>query len=163
MGKSVRRSLTCLFVAVLAVPPTIANGGLAAAETIGSAFAKPQRAIESAALTLDWFRIAGPYLAAPPQVLPPDDLLFPLGVDGSAYTHVRENGGWSDPIALGGLFDSVVVPALALDPLPFVEAFGVGLDGAMWYGVEGTPGWRSLGGLFIFDPLAVTVQEGGGV
>lgn len=156
MGNRVRRFLTCLSVAALAVLPAMWIGGQAAAEA-NDTRSEESHATESAALALGWSSIGGPYLAATPQVLPPEDLLFLLGLDASAYAQVPENGMWSDPISLGGFFNSAVVPALALNPLPFVEAFGVGLDDAMWYGTEAT-GWQSLGGLFIFDPVAVTVQ-----
>ena len=117
------------------------------------------RAAEVAALDLGWFPIGGPYIAAAPEVKPPGDLLFEIGFDGAAYAHVREGGVWTDPIALGGLFLSVVTPAIPLvgPPQPFDEAFGVGMDTAMWYGTE-AGGWQSLGGAFIFDPTAVTYQ-----
>jgi len=154
---SMRRSLTCLVVVALAALPATWMDGPAAAKADDTSLEDSQRATASAAAALGWSPIAGPYLAATPQVLPPEDALFLLDLDTSAYVHVPDNGVWSDPIPLGGFFKSVVVPALALNPLPFVEIFGTGADDAMWYRTDSTD-WQSLGGLFIFDPVAVTVQ-----
>ena len=145
-------------MAALVVPPAVSTGGLAAAVTAGNRSEGPQRAVQSAVLSLGWFPIGGPYLAAAPQVLLPDGLLNQLGLDRSAYVQLRGNNGvWSAPIVLGGRFKSNVVPVQRLEPVPFEEAFGVGIDDAMWYGTVAA-GWQSLGGLFIFDPVAVRVQ-----
>lgn len=157
MSRSRRRKvLQLLGIAALALPSAAAVGrnvdAASRADTEG-------RAAQVAALDLGWFAIGGPYIAAAPEVKPPGDLLFEIGFDGAAYAHVREGGVWTAPIALGGLFLSVVTPAIPLvgPPQPFDEAFGVGLDTAMWYGTE-AGGWQSLGGAFIFDPTAVTFQ-----
>jgi hypothetical protein len=157
MSRARRKVLQLLGIAALAVPSAMTIGGTANAESRADT---EGRAAEAAvALDLGWFPIGGPYLSATPEAVPSGDLVFQLGLDGSAFAHQRVNGVWSGSIPLGGLFNSVVVPAVALNepPLPFVEAFGVGIDDAMWYWTGGS-GWQSLGGAFIFDPTAVTYR-----
>ena len=157
MGNRMRTSAISVLAAMLAVAPAVATSGVATATN--TAGETQSAAAETAVLDLGWSPIGGPYIAAAPEVKPPGDLLFEIGFDGAVYVYVRESGVWTDPIPLGGLFTSVVTPAILLtgSPQPFDEAFGVGIDGAMWYGT-GAGGWQSLGGAFIFDPTAVTYQ-----
>jgi hypothetical protein len=159
-------SLLIVSAGVMAVPPvddpcgdTFKVCDLAAAPTVAadpSAPAVSLQATESSAAALGWSPLAGVYADATPRVLPNGNLVVQVADDGAPYVHVRNVGGWSGPLAAGGLFNSTVTPAAALNQLQpaTVELFGVGLDDAMWYRT-GSTGWQSLGGAFIADPVAV--------
>ena len=142
MNRMLRRSLTCLSLAAVAVVPAIATSGVAAAQP------------------LDWLPIGGPYMPFAPEVLPPGDVVLEVGFnDASLYAHTRENGEWSE-IYFNGEFSSAVVPAVTTvgPEQPYVEAFGVGIDEAVWYGNTLVEGWQPLGGLFVSSPTAVVYR-----
>jgi hypothetical protein len=148
MGSRLRRLLSCLIVATAAVTPAVVAAGTAAAETSNTSDESQAQAAQAAAAALSWLAIGGPY-ASIPVVLPEGDLLpsvvFELGFDDNAYVHVQEGAGWSDPIWLDGLWLSTVQPAITVkgSSQPYIEAFGVGYDGAMWYGRDDVDGWMS--------------------